>query len=132
MSRRLYGCLVRMHPPAFRREFAAEMLWIYDQAAKTCGWALLADALVSLARQWLVRSGLWKILLAAAGGLLQVSFVCAGMAGIRRARVPHALAGPNPELAALMRLTALVTVGLLAAVMLLVLWWRMLARRKGA
>ena len=37
MTRALYRCLVWMHPPVFRREFAGEMLWIYDQAALANG-----------------------------------------------------------------------------------------------
>lgn len=27
----LYRCLVRLHPAAFRREFANEMLWIFEE-----------------------------------------------------------------------------------------------------
>ncbi len=132
MNRRLYRVLVRMHPPAFRREFAAEMLWIYDQAAAERGSAaLLWDAFVSLARQWLLRCGGWKICVAVAGGLCQVSFACALMTGIGRLRAPAALAVANPELAGLMRLTAFTTVGIVAAVMFLVLWWRSLSRRTG-
>ncbi len=132
MSRRLYGCLVRMHPPAFRREFAAEMLWIYDQAVTERGSAALVwDAFLSLARQWLLRCGCWKIFVAVAGGLCQVSFAVALMTGIGRFRAPAVLTVSNPELAGLMRLTAFTTVGLLAAVMLLVFWWRKLSRRTG-
>ena len=130
MRRRLYYSLVRIHPPSFRREFGPEMLWIYDQAAlETGGAALFLDALISLARQWLLRSGCWKILAAMAGGVAQVSFAGALMHGVRRFQTTAAL---PPELGGLMRLIVLVTVGLLAAVMFLVFWWRMLSRRKGA
>jgi hypothetical protein len=132
MSRRLYRLLVRLHPPAFRREFAAEMLWIYDQAvAESGGGALVLDAFVSLVRQWVLRCGCWKIFVAVAGGLCQVSFACALMTGIGRFRAPAAFTVVNPELAGLMRLTAFTTVGLLAGVMSLVFWWRRLSRRTG-
>jgi CubicO group peptidase (beta-lactamase class C family) len=48
-----------MHPRAFRREFGHEMMWIFDQvAAKESTVPLLADGVVSLARQWAVHGGL--------------------------------------------------------------------------
>jgi hypothetical protein len=129
VTRRLYCGLVRIHPPAFRREFGPEMLWIYDQAApETGGAALFLDALMSLARQWLLRSGFWKILAAVAGGAIQVSFAGALIHGVRRFQTTAAL---PPEMAGLMRLIVLITVGLLAAVMFLVFWWRTLSRRRG-
>ena len=37
MSRSLYRLLLNLHPPAFRERFAAEMLWIFDEAAATQG-----------------------------------------------------------------------------------------------
>ena len=67
MTRLLYRCLLRLHPAAFRRQFAGEMLWIYDEAAASCGpVALLSDGVVSLARQWFLRTSAWTM---AAGGL---------------------------------------------------------------
>ena len=30
MSRFLYRCLISLHPPAFREQFAGEMQWIFD------------------------------------------------------------------------------------------------------
>jgi hypothetical protein len=54
------------------------MLWIFDEAAGTLGSApLLADAAVSLARQWLVRSGAWPyaVSVVANGTLLTVLFL---------------------------------------------------------
>ena len=56
MTRFFYTCLLHLHPPAFRRRFAEEMLWIFDQesgAANRVG--LLADAFVSLGRQQFLR-----------------------------------------------------------------------------
>ena len=84
----LYQCLLRMHPPAFRRRFAVEMLYIYDEASAASGaLPLLSDALFSLTRQWLLRSGVWKTAVILAGATLQV------IAGGLIWRV----AGPNPR-----------------------------------
>jgi hypothetical protein len=55
-ARSLYRCLLRLHPEVFRNEFADEMLWIFDQAcAKGSVAPLFADALGSIARQWILR-----------------------------------------------------------------------------
>src|SRR5579863_10254627 len=57
MLRAIYIVLLRLHPRRFRQEFADEMLWIFDQAAsQRAATALLADALGSLATQWMFRS----------------------------------------------------------------------------
>jgi len=63
----LYRCLLQLHPASFRDRFAAEMLWIFDQTS-SCGFAcaLFVDGFISLARQWILRAGAWKV---AAGGL---------------------------------------------------------------
>jgi hypothetical protein len=81
MSRALYRCVLRLHPGGFRQQFGDEMLWIFDEASITSGtdhrflWSvmLLADAVRSLARQWLLRSGSWKVAVALAGALIQVT-----------------------------------------------------------
>jgi hypothetical protein len=73
MVRSLYRCLVRLHPAPFRLQFAEEMLWIFDQVAGTWGTAaLVADASISLSRQWLLRSGLWKWVLACVAGMVPI------------------------------------------------------------
>ena len=62
LSRFLYRCLLRAHPPSFQAEFCDEMLWIFDEVAQREGVShLFADALLSLARQWFVRCTLQKI-----------------------------------------------------------------------
>ena len=72
--RTLYTCLLLMHPPAFRRRFTAEMLCIFDEAAPYTGvFALLFDGVVSLARQWILRSGGWKLAVAVPGACLQIT-----------------------------------------------------------
>jgi hypothetical protein len=74
MLRILYECLLLMHPPAFRREFTAEMLCIYDEAAGSPGACyMILDGFVSLARQWLLRSGFWKLAVAVLGAGVQVT-----------------------------------------------------------
>jgi hypothetical protein len=71
--RGVYCGLVWLHPAAFRRRFGEEMLWIFDEAAGTCGAAsLVVDAGRSLIRQWLMPSGLWKGLAALIVGILPV------------------------------------------------------------
>jgi len=74
VKRTLYRFLLQIHPPAFRRQFAAEMLWIFDEAAKSVGARpLCLDCLVSLARQWLLRCGSWKLAVAVLGACLQIT-----------------------------------------------------------
>ncbi len=56
MLRVLYIYLLCLHPPFFRRRFAEEMLWIFDQGTGTRRAAgLIADAVLSLTRQWMLR-----------------------------------------------------------------------------
>lgn len=57
MIRFLYVCLLRLHPRPFKRRFGEEMLGIFDEAAAHHGaGSLLADAFLSLARQWTLRA----------------------------------------------------------------------------
>jgi hypothetical protein len=78
MSRTIYRCLLRLHPPSFREQFADEMLWIYDQAAASDGLSrFFTDGFVSLVRQWLFRRGAWVAPAAIVWGLLQVMIVLA-------------------------------------------------------
>jgi hypothetical protein len=50
------------------------MLWIFDEASGSEGMgALFLDGFISLARQWVLRSGSWKVPVAILGGLLQVT-----------------------------------------------------------
>jgi hypothetical protein len=71
MVRAVYRCIVSLHPATFRRPFAEEILWIFDQAAGTWGVpSLVADATLSLARRWLIRSQMWKWAGAAIAGIV--------------------------------------------------------------
>ena len=63
LPRFAYRLLLRLHPPAFRRQFEEEMLWVFDELAEERGAAALClDAFASLARQWVVRSFLQRLL----------------------------------------------------------------------
>ena len=56
MLRQLYRCAVRLHPPGFRDRFGEEMLSIFDQQSRMgSALGMLADALLSLVRQWILR-----------------------------------------------------------------------------
>jgi len=60
MLRPLYRWVLRLHPSGFRRRFADEMLSIFDHGVgKPAALSLLVDGLVSLARQWALRSEFW-------------------------------------------------------------------------
>lgn len=73
MTRTLYRCLVRLHPPAFRLRFEEELLWIFDESSNAlCRVPLVYDAVISLLRQWLLRSGMWKWVLGGIAGALPV------------------------------------------------------------
>src|SRR5580700_8458878 len=61
MLRFLFQLLVGLHPPAFRRRFAPEMMWIFDHVSgKRAALSLVADAFLSLIRQWVLRPGFWS------------------------------------------------------------------------
>jgi D-alanyl-D-alanine carboxypeptidase len=58
-----YRCVLRLHPLSFQREFAGEMLWIFDEvAAKESTAPLFVDGVLSLGRQWALRSGIGELL----------------------------------------------------------------------
>jgi hypothetical protein len=61
MSRRLYRLLIRLHPPRFHDRFGEEMLCIFDESTSKEKPQLFSDGFLSLARQWLIRSGAWKL-----------------------------------------------------------------------
>jgi len=61
MLRFAYRCLLRLHPPYFRHRFSQEMLSIFDQQEGTLAVAkLLADGVLSLLRQWVLRPAFWE------------------------------------------------------------------------
>ena len=73
MTRTVYRWLIGLHPPAFRMRFQEELLWIFEESRDSSGVAaLLYDAVSSLLRQWLMRSGIWKWVVAGIAGALPV------------------------------------------------------------
>jgi hypothetical protein len=80
----LYALLIRLHPLAFRERFAPEMLWIFEEAGNAWGGgSLLRDAIVSLLRQWLIRSDLWKWLVAGLAGVVPLLIALGSFFGSR-------------------------------------------------
>lgn len=86
MMRCLYRGLIALHPSAFKERFGEEMLWIYDESSQRELFHLLVDAFISLLRQRLVRSGIWRfgvgafvstLLLLSCGYSLQVALASA-------------------------------------------------------
>jgi len=59
--RSLYHALIELHPARFRDRFGDEMLCVFDEAGRDRAPRLFADAVLSLLRQWLLRSNLWKM-----------------------------------------------------------------------
>ena len=57
----LYSAVLRVHPRYFRQRFSEEMQAIFDQTDGELARArLLADATLSLARQWMLRPQFWE------------------------------------------------------------------------
>jgi hypothetical protein len=99
MTRILYRLLLRLHPRDFREEFAGEMLWIFDEAGRSFGaLPLFADAVESLVRQWLVRSGAWTYAIGVMvnGALLTVLFLGPEFFGGGHPKVLPSWAEPAP------------------------------------
>jgi hypothetical protein len=127
VKRSFYRCLLLLHPPAFRQRFADEMLWIFDESANTAAPRLLADGLVSLCRQWVVRLGLWRPLAAGAGGLLTLVAGLSLQPLLQRGL--NAIHTDSPQrFFALAALATLVAVSL--TLTLCVLWFRFSLRRR--
>ena len=61
MLRHIYRCVLRLHPPGFRRRFGDELLSIFDQAkGRLLAFRLLIDSVFSLIRQWTLRPEFWN------------------------------------------------------------------------
>jgi hypothetical protein len=127
MIRALYRCVVSLHPPRFRRRFGEQMMCIFDEASSSGAWPLFADALVSLARQWVIRSRLWMLLVAVTGALLTLG---AGVAVVPHARLAATLATiPAREFVVL---AASVCLAMISFTLLLCVYWFRFSRRRRA
>ena len=107
------------------------MLCIFDEVAGGATMALLTDALVSLARQWILRTGAWKAMAAMLGAFLQVSvggfsfFLFSGRAEL----VSGPVAPLSPESAELLQLMVWTAGSVVVIVLLTTLWVRNFTRR---
>jgi hypothetical protein len=127
LDRRIYEAALYLYPPAFRREFSAEMLQDFDdaQAETWCRRGRRALFLVHLALdlarsavwQWL-RSGLPAVVVLSAGATL----ISVSIAGMSRAWPPGTMALPSSHAdRELLGLLILATVALLVIAMTIVL-----------
>ncbi|HEX4004192.1 MAG TPA: hypothetical protein VHX36_16190 [Candidatus Acidoferrales bacterium] len=104
MTRFLYRLLIALHPPRFRERFGDEMLCAFDESVPDRTARFFADGILSLLRQWLLRSSLWKM---AAGAVISSLLLCAwasSMAGavnasLRRGAWWHGKIIGNPPFA---------------------------------
>ena len=147
--RACYRCLLWLHPAVFRREYGDEMLWIFDQTAGSQGaGSLFFDGLGSLGRQWLLRSGWWRVALALGLAVLQIilgglSAMMVGRRSVAAAQDPSALsvaefanhgviAHQPLTVGIVMYLAVFITGGLLVMVLGLTYWMRTFAVRRRA
>ena len=111
----------------------AEMLSIFDEAAPSTGaFPLLVDGFVSLTRQWVLRSGSWKLAAALLGAFLQ--FIVGGLIWV--AMVPVGRTHENASipdfqaLQGLMRLTVVSVGGIVSMVATASLWIGIVVRKR--
>jgi len=81
MTRTLYRFLLGLHPAPFRRQFSEEMLWIFDESAEDGTLFLFRDGFVSVARQWVMHTGLWKVVAAGICGFIYVAMFLESIGG---------------------------------------------------
>jgi hypothetical protein len=137
--KRLYRTLVALHPPAFRSQFGAEMELIFEESGRPA--ALLADALLSLARQWLLRSQIWIVALAALGGtvpfmlafgIIQLAGGELGFSPVMHRHLPrapvHAVSPPVAQ--PFIMLTAVIAILFISGTMIFAITWFRYSERR--
>jgi hypothetical protein len=85
-----------MHPRLFRERFGDEMLSAFDEGARRDAAAFFVDGLASLVRQWLFRSGIWKLAVGALLTALVLGGVVHSEANSQRLQVARAAASIRP------------------------------------
>ena len=118
----VYKALLALYPPAFRREFASDMIQDFEDATHEA-WAndrwrgvlslwlfACADVVRSLPMQWL-RSGT----LIVSGLALMTATSCAAAVGILDPRVPYTMKPSSPERDELLLLILATTIVVLIA-----------------
>jgi hypothetical protein len=91
MKRTFYKCLLWLHPAGFRERYADEMLWIFDETGGQ-GLGPFTDVLISLLRQWILHSGVWRI----AFGAFLSCLLLTGWWHFQEAALASALRRGNP------------------------------------
>ena len=130
MTRGLYASLLRLHPPAFRRQFGAEMLWVFDEARVSEGAiVLLFDGVISLVRQWFLRAGLWKVATAMLGAVLQVT-PALWMGTRPRTLLIRAATGTPIQMEGFLAITMCLIAFVVLMVVAVVFWSNGVSRRK--
>lgn len=133
MTGRVYATLVQLHPSDFRHQFGDQMLCTFDDmmADRAHGIPLCFDATVSLARQWFLRGGLWKICVSLA---LSAFFFYGFLVRPPRIRAWMVPPNPGPQIPAedVVRF-ALVSVVIVCVILIsIVLWANAVNRRRSA
>ena len=131
--RTLYRLVLCLHPAAFRCSFSDEMLSIFDEASgnmEESASTLLLDALTSLARQWLLRTNCWKILVALAVAAFQIGSFGLGTRGYQHWAHNNQSITPYMQEVILITLTCICT--LFVMVMALTLWMMSFLTRRPA
>src|SRR6185369_3393607 len=112
------------------------MLWIFEEAAGDGVAPLFTDGLISLLRQWLLRTGPWKLVAALVGGLLEVTAGGLGWLLFSQSRMTEHLAAPAPDAAQAQAMSTMIYVGMWAVtgvllmVVFLVFWVKRLNARR--
>jgi hypothetical protein len=104
------------------------MLWIFDEESKQGPARLLADGIVSLMRQWVLRSGWWKLPVAGVCGLLTLWAGLALQPLLLRGLGAIRLDSPQ----AFFVLAAVSTVLAISFTLILCVLWFRFSRRPGA
>jgi hypothetical protein len=131
MMKFFYGLFVSLHPRAFRERFAAEMTLNFEEAGAERSGRLVFDCFVSLLRQWLLHSGLWKLVLAVAIAFLQLMAI--GPAWHTRGRFPrlaHTSLSSLSEQEVLVLLVLCVTAFVVVLAMIIAFWVRSLVTER--
>jgi hypothetical protein len=137
-----YRALIALHPRSFRSQFGPEMELIFEESGRP--FRLLLDALVSLGRQWLLRTRAWVFAVAAVGGMIPFALGLGFLSFTRRyfgvAPVVHhahrVVAAPGARESAtqpFVMLTATIAVMFILGTMLLAIaWFRQSIKRRRA
>lgn len=87
MRRAAYRILLLLHPSGFRRQFASEMLWVFDQAARDgAASGFCFDVAGSLLRQWSRQPAIWTTTGSVLGAVLLMMWAAATASHIRAPR----------------------------------------------